>query len=180
LRGIVQLDDVYWGGERRGDKPGRGSPNKVPFPAAVATNGEGHPTTLRTSKLEGFRKAERQNWAETHLDPHCMVLTDGRGCFRGIAEAGFEHQPLATGGGPASVELPQMTWVNTVIGNVKGAMRGSYHKASAQHLPRYLAEFSYRLNRRFNLAATLPRLAWAALHTPPMPYRLLKPAEAHW
>jgi len=57
------------------------------------------------------------------------------------AAAGFEHQPLATGGGPASVELPEMSWVNRMIGNVKNAMRGSYHHASGQHLPRYLAEF---------------------------------------
>jgi hypothetical protein len=106
---------------------------------------------------------------------HNMVLTDGLACFRDI-----EHQPLATGGGPASVELPEMSWVNTIIGNVKGTQRGSYHNASGQHLPRYLAEFCYRFNRRFNLAAMLPRLAYAALRTPPMPYRLLKLAEPHW
>jgi len=180
LSGIIQLDDVYWGGERRGAKPGRGSPNKVPFIAAVATNQEGHPIALRMSRLSGFRKAELQAWAEKFLDPDAMVLTDGLACFRGIAAAGLEHQPLATGGGPASVELPEMTWVNTIIGNVKGAMRGSYHNASGQHLPRYLAEFCYRFNRRFNLATMLPRLAWAALRTPPMPYRLLKLAEVHW
>ena len=180
LSGIIQLDDVYWGGECRGAKPGRGSPNKVPFIAAVATNPEGHPIAMRLSRLSGFRKAEVHAWAEKHLDPNCIVLTDGLGCFRGIAAAGFEHQPLATGGGPASVELPEMTWVNTMIGNVKNAMRGSYHNASGQHLPRYLAEFCYRFNRRFNLAAMLPRLAFAALRTPPMPYRLLKLAEAHW
>lgn len=69
-----------------------------------------------------------------------------------------------------------MIWVNTIIGNVKGAMHGSYHNASGQHLPRYLTEFCYR----FKLAAMLPRLAWAALRTPHMPYRLLKPAEVHW
>ena len=40
--------------------------------------------------------------------------------------------------------------------------------------PRYLAEFEYRFNRRYDLAAMLPRLTWAAVRTPPMPYRLLK------
>ena len=33
------------------------------------------------------------------------------------------------------------------------------------------------LNRRYDLAAMLQRLATAALQTPPMPYRLLKLAE---
>ncbi|MFZ1575378.1 MAG: IS1595 family transposase, partial [Chromatiaceae bacterium] len=36
----------------------------------------------------------------------------------------------------------------------------------------------YRFNRRFDLAAMLPRLGWAAVRTPPMPHRLLKMAEA--
>ena len=33
--------------------------------------------------------------------------------------------------------------------------------------------------RRYDLAAMIPRLAWVALRTPPMPYRLLKLAEDH-
>ncbi|MGE5441651.1 MAG: IS1595 family transposase, partial [Bacteroidota bacterium] len=36
-----------------------------------------------------------------------------------------------------------------------------------------------RFNRRYDLAAMLPRLGWAAVRTPPMPYRLLKLAEFH-
>ncbi|MEY4211685.1 MAG: hypothetical protein RLZ92_2066 [Pseudomonadota bacterium] len=41
LTGIIQLDDVYWGGEHRGGKRGRGSENKTPFVAAVALNAVG-------------------------------------------------------------------------------------------------------------------------------------------
>ena len=33
------------------------------------------------------------------------------------------------------------------------------------------------LEDRYDLAAMLPRLTWAAVRTPPMPYRLLKLAE---
>ncbi|WP_295455800.1 IS1595 family transposase [uncultured Thiodictyon sp.] len=97
------------------------------------------------------------------LHPDSIVVSDGLGCFRGIADAG-----------------PEFHWVNTMIGNVKNAMHGTYHQASPNHLPRYLAEFCYRFNRRFDLAAMLPRLGYAAVRTPPMPYRLLKLAEAHW
>jgi hypothetical protein len=46
-----------------------------------------------------------------------------------------------------------------------------------KHVPRYLAEFEYRFNRRYDLAAMMPRLGYAAVRTPPMPYRLLKLAE---
>jgi hypothetical protein len=46
-----------------------------------------------------------------------------------------------------------------------------------KHVPRYLAEFEYRFNRRYDLAAIIPRLAFIALRTAPMPYRLLKLAD---
>ncbi len=42
---------------------------------------------------------------------------------------------------------------------------------------RYLAQFAYRFNRRYRLEEMIPRLAWVALRTPPMPYHLLKLAE---
>jgi hypothetical protein len=61
-----------------------------------------------------------------------------------IAAAGIEHQPLITGGGPATVEVCNLRWVNTVIGNVNNALHGPYHPASAKnphkancHRPRF-------------------------------------------
>lgn len=178
--GVVEFDDVYWGGECHGQTPGRGSPNKTPFVAALSKSHDGHPRALRMNVVESFRKCELAAWAEQFLDPDCIALSDGLGCFRGIAEAGVEHQAVVTGGGAASVELEDFRWLNTIIGNVKNVLHGTYHKASPQHLPRYLAEFCYRFNRRFDLAAMLVRLGRAAVHTPPMPYRLLSLAEAHW
>ncbi len=56
-----------------------------------------------------------------------------------------------------------------MIGNVKRALDGTYHKLSEAHLPGYLAAFCYRFNRRFRLGDMLARLAYAAVRTPPMP-----------
>ena len=83
-----------------------------------------------------------------------------------------------TGGGPACVLIEAFTWVNTLIGNVKGSMQGSYHSIGSRHFPRYRAEFCYRFNRRFNSKDMIPRLGYAAVRTPPMPQRLLKMTEA--
>ena len=38
LRGKVQIDDSYLGGELPGGKAGRGSENKIPIVAAVSLN----------------------------------------------------------------------------------------------------------------------------------------------
>ncbi|MDZ4813777.1 MAG: hypothetical protein SGI99_14360 [Pseudomonadota bacterium] len=38
LRGFVQIDDAYLGGERNGGKPQRGSQNKQAFAIAIETD----------------------------------------------------------------------------------------------------------------------------------------------
>jgi len=177
LSGHVQMDDVYWGGERHGGKRGRGAADKTPFVAAVQTNQMGHPIAMRFTKLKGFRTDEITRWAKRHLTPDCRVVSDGLHCFRGVEAAGCSHQSIVTGGGPASVTLDSFTWVNTMIGNVKNSMHGTYHAVSSKHLPRYLAEYCYRFNRRFKLEDMIHRLGYMALKTPPMPQNLLSMAE---
>ena len=66
-----------------------------------------------------------------------------------------------------------------VLGNFKAAITGTYRLISTKHVPRYLAEFEYRFNRRYDLAAMIQRLTWFSVRTPPMPYRLLKLVEVH-
>ena len=178
LSGYIQIDDVYWGGERHGGKRGRGASGKTPFVAAVQTNEEGHPIAMRMTQLSGFKTEAIFNWAERHIAAGSHVISDGLFCFRAVKNTGCSHEAIVTGGGPTCVMIEAFTWVNTMIGNVKGSMRGSYHSIGRRHLPRYLAEFCYRFNRRFNLEDMIPRLGYAAVRTPPMPQRLLKVAEA--
>jgi transposase-like protein len=177
LAGIIPMDDVYWGGEQHGGKRGRGSDNKTPFVAAVALNDEGHPISMNMNVVEGFKLTEIERWATAHLSPGSQVISDGLACFSAVTKAGCLHQKMVTGGGPACVEIEAFQWVNTLIGNVKNSLRGAYHSISPRHLPRYLGEFCYRFNRRFELDKRLPRFMSVALRTQPMPYRLLKMAE---
>lgn len=167
LTGKIQLDDVYWGGERRGGKRGRGTENKVPFVAAVSLNEAGHPIAMNMNVVKGFRLAELSRWAKRHLQPGSTVISDGLACFFALKDAGCIHISIVTGGGPQSVTNEEFTWVNTMIGNVKKAINGTYHAINPKHLPRYLAEFCYRHNRRFQLDNMLPRFAYVAVRTPP-------------
>ena len=152
---------------------------KTPFVAAVQVTEEGRPVALRMSCVKGFRKQEIAAWAHRHLRRETVVYSDGLACFRGVEEAGCEHRPRVTGGGPGSCEAPGLGWVNTVLGNVKRALDGTYHAWGQKYAPRYLAEFSYRFNRRYQLADLVPRLAHVAVQTPPLPYRLLTVAGTY-
>ena len=179
LAGIIQLDDVYWGGERRGGKRGRGSANKVPFVAAVSVSKEGHPMAMNMNVVKGFQAKEIERWAKGHLTARSTVVSDGLACFASVQKADCTHVSIVTGGRLECVTLEEFTWVNTMIGNVKNALVGTYHSVSKNYLPRYLAEFCYRFNRRYQLEDMIPRLGYIAVRTPPMPMKLLKMAEAY-
>ncbi len=180
LAGIIQLDDAYWGGKKHDNKRGRGASGKTPFLAAVSTNIKGHPIYMRLSKIKSFTSVEISRWSIHHLNPHSIVVTDGLPCFSGVAQSGFLHEQIITGGGYKSMEIKVFTWVNTVLGNVKKAIHGTYHSVSSKHLPRYLAEFCYRFNRRFDLGSMVDSLIKAAANSKPLPCHILKLAEKWW
>ena len=103
---------------------------------------------MRLSRIGAFRSEEIAAWARCHLKPGTVVVSDALGCFGAVRHAGCIHQPFVTGSGPASARHPALTWVNTILGNIKRSLHGTYHHLSSKHLPRYLAEFSYRFIRR--------------------------------
>ncbi|MBX2859120.1 MAG: IS1595 family transposase [Cellvibrionaceae bacterium] len=176
LSGFIEVDDAYLGGERSGGKRGRGSENKTPFVAAVQTTSQGHPEQIKLQIVDGFRSKIIENWAKKAFVPGATVVSDGLACFNAVTKADCAHDPIVCGGGRASVEEPEFYWVNTILGNLKSALRSTYHSVSKKHAKRYLAEFQYRFNRRFDLPSMINRLAWVSLRTPPMPERLLRMA----
>lgn len=174
LSEVVEIDDSYIGGERRGGKRGRGSENKRPFIAAVETTVNNRPLFTKLSMVKSFTKKEIQTWAEKNLAKGAYVLTDGLNCFNALTESGYVHHREVIGKGNRSTDNPSFNWVNTVLGNVKNSITGTYHSSRNGYGKRYLAEFQYRFNRRFNLRDILTRLISAAADTPPLPGKLLK------
>lgn len=176
LKGVVQMDDAYLGGERPG-KRGRGAAGKTPFVAAVAVTEDGKPDRILLRRVPGFRKSAIGKLACKALDPDAKVISDGLTCFTAVKKAGCTHTQIITGGGAKAAKKPAFKWVNTVLGNIKSALTGTYRAIREKHAPRYLAEFEYRHNRRYDLGAMIERLAYVAIGTSPMPYVLLKLAD---
>jgi hypothetical protein len=177
LTGRVEIDDAYLGGQRAGGKPGRGSENKVPFVAAVQTTESGQPQLMCLS-LQPFTKEAMQEFAARSLMLPLTLVSDGLSCFEVGSEIGAHHDRHVTGGGKESVKLPQFWAVNTVLGNLKMALSGTYHAFDfLKYAHRYLAEAQYRFNRRFNLRSILPRLLRAACLTKPHSRGVIRAAE---
>jgi ribosomal protein L37AE/L43A len=177
LDGRVEIDDAYLGGELVGGKRGRGSENKVSFIAAVQTTPDGQPQ-FACFALQPFSTEGVGAFAAKSLAPSATVVSDGLGCFRGVTLIGADHEPIVTGGTAASVKLPQFKAINTLLGNLKTSLSGTYHAFDfAKYAHRYLAEVQYRFNRRFNLASIFARLLRAASVTSPRPAQFIRAAE---
>lgn len=177
LQGTVSIDDAYLGGEVTGGRAGRGSPNKVPFVAAVELR-EGRPQRVRFDRVSGFSFEALRQWHHTALAPGTVVTSDGLLGFEVLRRDGFDHDVVLPPRGKAGTEIEPFQWLNTILGNLKTALSGTYHAFNfRKYAHRYLADAQYRFNRRFDLTVMPTRLAVALLRATPCPaWRLRMPA----
>jgi transposase-like protein len=93
LKGKVQMDDAYLGGERPG-RPGRGAAGKTPFVAAVETTDDGKPHQIILRRVKAFSKVALRKLASTALSSGAEVVSDGLKCFTAVVEAGCTHTAI--------------------------------------------------------------------------------------
>jgi len=117
-----------------------------------------------------FTRAAVETWAKGALAASAEVVSDGLACFGGVIASGASHSYYVTSGrgGKAAAQHPAFRAVNTLLGNLKTSLAGTYHDFDfRKYAHRYLADAQYRFNRRFNLKSILARLVHAAAITGP-------------
>ncbi len=165
LKGEVQLDDAYLGGEKPG-KRGRGAANKIPFVIAIETRRD-KPVYTQLRRVSDFTSQTIRTYAAENIEHGARVASDGLACFAAVTQAGMKHRPTVTGGGRPT--LSEFKWVNTGLGNIKSAMTGTCRSCSKKHAARYLAAYEYRFNRRFELGKMVEQLAAVDPNQPSFP-----------
>lgn len=182
LDDLVQIDDAFLGGERTGGKRGRGSENKVPLIAAVQTTPNGQAIHARLDVLPDWKVPTVARWAIKALRPSTHVLSDGLSSFVGVKSAACSHEPIIHNNGTAkqNVQHARFKAINTLLGNLKMWMNTTFRGFKTGHYaPRYLAEFQYRFNRRFDLARLMPALlASCASQSPAIEAAMRSPMTA--
>jgi hypothetical protein len=132
---------------------------------------------VRIDPLPGFTKKALATWAERVLTPEVLLVSDGLACFLAAGTQVNYHQRVVVGTRKSS-ELDCFHWVNTVLSNLKSAIQGTYHGFDFdKYAQRYLGEFQYRFNRRFDMAAMVPQLISDCVQTSPLNETALRLAE---
>jgi hypothetical protein len=165
LLGRIEIDDAFIGGENPGGKRGRGSENKTPFVAAISTH-EGKPSRLKLQVVAAHDTKSLVEFFKKHTDiEKTKVCSDGLACFKGACtELKLEHERIVVSQQEErSVDIESFTWVNTALGNLKKFINGTHQAITSGYIQRYLAEFQYRFNRRFDLKSIFPRMLYACV-----------------
>jgi transposase-like protein len=146
LTGMVEIDEIFIGGERSG-KRGRGAAGKALVVIAVqeADRGIGR-IRLRLVADAGGESLEPAVWEM--VEPGSVVRTDAWGGYNGLTELGYQHQVVRKDrslvGGANLLPL-----ANRIASLLKRWLLGT-HQGAAQHshLEYYLDEYTFRFNRR--------------------------------
>jgi transposase-like protein len=164
LRGLVQVDETFWGGARPG-KRGRGAQGKSTILVAVEHTGK-RVGRVRLVRLEDMRSTTLVDTLRSLVEPGSCVETDGLSAYQAVAGAGYPHTVLRA----TSKEelLPQ---VHLVVSLLKRWLLGTHQGAvRASHLDYYLDEFTFRFNRRTSHSRGLlfRRVLEYAVQVPPL------------
>ena len=77
--------------------------------------------------ISAFTNQAFSAWADKNLSACAHVVSDGLQCFRQVTQLGASHERHVTGGGKQAAQKPQLRWVNTLLGNLKTALAGTYY-----------------------------------------------------
>jgi len=143
LAGIIQLDDSYFGGPKKGGKRGRGT-QKAKVVVGLSTNDAGNPEYIKMEVVSNIKGVTLLDFATRQIVEGSAIESDAYRSYQ-ILGSNYDHRPQAFN----TIKDPQhLKWLHIVISNAKAMILGTFHGLESIHLQRYLNEFCYRFNRR--------------------------------
>lgn len=142
LKGVIELDGAMFGHEK----------NQKPVLIAIESK-DWIDEKGRPKSKAGFAKVTlapetritAQAFVDQNIVPGSLVNVDGKTALRNLGNVDVDYQSHWYQKPVLDHWLP---WVHKFISNAKAWMKGTHHGVRAKYLARYLAEYTYRFNRR--------------------------------
>lgn len=164
LNDIIELDGAVFG-KRQTD-------NQTEVLVAVETKAWVDQKGRRKSKA-GFAKVmvanetkkEAQEFVDKAFQKNSMVNTDGSPSLIHLENVDVDYQVVGSNQEVLDHWLP---WVHKFISNAKSWIAGTHHGVEAKYLGQYLAEYTFRFNRRHDPDSLFFRALGACVHAKPI------------
>jgi len=138
-------------------KPGEAGRPPIPGRAALTVMPDATSASVRA-------------FIESRIKPRSALLTDAWAGYGGLSWRGYPHAAIPLGDDRKLLRR-FFPWVHIALSNLKRFLLGTHHKPQPKHLNRYVAEFTYRFNRRWQERSLFHRLTRACLATNTITYK---------
>ncbi len=178
LSGIVEVDEAYYGGIKKG-KRGRGADGKA-LVLIASEDKNGKPGRIRLRHIEDASGKCLLRALQEMVEPGSRIRTDGWKGYSRLQRSGYEHDVVDGGSCLVGEDLLPMAHLITSL--LKRWLLGTHQGAIGHsHLGYYLDEFTFRFNRRTSKSRGLlfERLIAQAMTVSPVMNNDLENGEYH-
>lgn len=143
---FVELDETFVGGKPKNNKH-RNKTAKAGKKIAVMTliDREGRAVAV---KVPNVKKATLQKIAQPMVDKSATIVTDSHLAYEGIDQHFAAHHTVDHSKQFVRGVILHTNFAESYHSLLKRGLIGAFHHVSAEHLDRYLTEFSFRWNTR--------------------------------
>ncbi len=143
----VEMDESYFGGFRRGGRPGRAAGTSGEKAIVIGAVERGGKVVALVSN--DATKATLHGIAKEYILPDSIVYTDHYPAYMGLDKInGYQHRRVNHSAGVYVVGDTHTQTIEGFWSLVKRGIGGVYHSVSKKYLQTYLDEYSFRYNRR--------------------------------
>ena len=143
LSGIVEIDETYIGGRRRGSKRGRGVEHKVPVVGVVERDGG-----VRAQVTVNTKTAAVMQVARKYITIDSVVNTDQYRVYNELTRQGYDRRTVNHARKEYVNGDDHTNTIEGFWGQMKRSINGTYHMVSPKYLQTYVDEFAFRYNLR--------------------------------
>jgi transposase len=140
--GIVEVDETYIGGVRKGTR-GRGASGKTPVVGIAQRKGK-----LLANVTDDVKRSTIDPLIVNNVSPNSLICTDEFPVYDNLNKLGFEHKECNHGDGQYVIGNVHTNNIEGFWSLVKRGISGTYHSVSPKYLQSYVNEYSLRYNHR--------------------------------
>lgn len=148
LKGTVEVDETLIGARMKGDPPGKDPGHKAIVAAAVEVK-KGGMGSLRMAHVPDYTGSSLAGFVRRWVSPSSHLVTDGWRAYDQLEKDGYSREKVISSHQPRGAShRVGMHSIHVVFSNLKTWLAGRFHGVRPKYLYAYLAEFTYRFNRR--------------------------------